>query len=246
MRISSHSAQLAGDDDEQRLERELRREVQLLEPPPGLAHRLGRALGADDPLARRVLAELRQLVEMDRRGARRRRRPRRGRGTTPRAPRAARGAPPARRRARRASRCCSASRAVRSSPAIRASSSSRASRGACLRVRDQRRCRVGGIERRVAVDGARLIEQRAAPRRGGRVEQPLEPVEPPRGDARERRALLVGELAARARRRARGSRAPRAAGTARAGSATGSSRAAARGRLRSARSPRTPAAPRDP
>ena len=55
------------DLDEERLERELRRQVELLEPAPRLAHCLGGPLGAEEPLAGRVLAELVELVEVDRR-----------------------------------------------------------------------------------------------------------------------------------------------------------------------------------
>ena len=44
------TGELAAQRDEQRLERERRRDVELLERTPRLAHRLGRALGADHPL----------------------------------------------------------------------------------------------------------------------------------------------------------------------------------------------------
>src|SRR5262249_4632467 len=51
---------------EQRLEPELRREVELLETSPGRAHCLRSPLCACKTLARGVFTELRQLVEVDR------------------------------------------------------------------------------------------------------------------------------------------------------------------------------------
>src|SRR5438105_15756696 len=53
--------------DEESLQRKPRSEFELLEAPPGLANRLGRALGAEDSLAGGVLHELREPVRVDRR-----------------------------------------------------------------------------------------------------------------------------------------------------------------------------------
>ena len=63
-------SELASELDEQRLEGELGRQVQLLEPSPGLAHGLGGPLRPEQALPRRVLAKHRQLVEVDRRAVR--------------------------------------------------------------------------------------------------------------------------------------------------------------------------------
>ena len=71
-------------------------------------------------------------------------------------------------------------------------------RATCVRVRDQRPRGVARLEA-VGVDGAGLGDQRRAALGGVAVEQPLEPVEPPRRDARERGPPLVVELG-RARR----------------------------------------------
>ena len=191
--------ELALEPHEQRLERELRREVELLELPPRLAHGLGGALGAEHPLARRVARAGRRAGRRGRRRARRRPRRRRGRGTTPRAPRAGRAAPRARRRAARASRAARprapAARGPRPSPP-RAPSPARRH---LLRAREQRASRRRRARTPSRVDGARLREQRRAALGGVAVEQPLEPVEPAGRDARERGALLLVELG-RARR----------------------------------------------
>src|SRR5437764_2428494 len=61
------SGELAGDLHEERLEGELRGQVELLEGPPGLADGLRGALGAEQPVAGRVLLEQRELVQVDRR-----------------------------------------------------------------------------------------------------------------------------------------------------------------------------------
>ena len=58
-------AQLVRDADEEGLQRELGGEVELLELPPGLAGGLGRAFGADEPLAGRVGPELLEPVDVD-------------------------------------------------------------------------------------------------------------------------------------------------------------------------------------
>src|SRR5262249_33499149 len=50
--LLTNPSQLARQPDEERLERQLRREVELLEPPPGLAYRLDGPLRAQEPLAR--------------------------------------------------------------------------------------------------------------------------------------------------------------------------------------------------
>ena len=63
----SPAAQLASEQDEQRLERELRRELELLEPAPRVAHRLGRPLGPEQPLAGRVGPEQLEQVDVRRR-----------------------------------------------------------------------------------------------------------------------------------------------------------------------------------
>ena len=199
--------QLACELDEERLERELRREVELLELPPRLAHRLGRALGAEQALARRVGAQLVEPVDVDRRRARRRRRRRRGRGTRRRAPRAARAAPRARRRAGRAARAARPRAAAARGPATFTSSSSFASAPRSRAHSSSAARRVGRLEAGLAVDGARLLEQRLAPRggaagraaaRAGRAGR--------RRRARARRAA-PRRARARARRRPRASRA---------------------------------------
>ena len=55
------------DPDEQRLECELGLELELLELAPGAPYGLGGALGADEALPRCVLAQLGELVQVDRR-----------------------------------------------------------------------------------------------------------------------------------------------------------------------------------
>src|SRR4051794_16526016 len=62
-----YSRELAGDLHEERLERELRSQVELLEGAPRLPYGLRGALGAEEPVARRVLLEQRELVQVDRR-----------------------------------------------------------------------------------------------------------------------------------------------------------------------------------
>src|SRR5207237_26743 len=54
--------QLAAELNEQRLERQPGRQVELLERTPCLTHELARALGAGEPLGRAVFGELRQAV----------------------------------------------------------------------------------------------------------------------------------------------------------------------------------------
>src|SRR5579862_4288821 len=63
----SRSAKFVGDADEERLERKLRREVELLELSPRLAHELGGPLGAVQPLSARVRLELGETVDVHRR-----------------------------------------------------------------------------------------------------------------------------------------------------------------------------------
>ena len=239
--------QLAAQADEQRLERERRRELELLRLAPGGADELAGPLGPEQPLpASRPRAAPRsrstcttaasapaasddevavpplQLLEHREQLV--------ALGAALRAPDAL---------LRLAAR---SARAPRPTPPPSPSPPRRARR--CPRAAPARRplASNSGIE----VDGARDAEQRLAPLRRGRVEQPLRPVEPAAGDARERRHLLVGQL-----RRARADRGAHGAlreppERRRAGSASGSSPAAGRGRPRRARSPRTAAAPRDP
>ena len=68
-----HGGELPPHAHEQRLERELRRDVELLERAPAPAHDLGGALGAGHALGRRVLGQLGEAVVVDDRalGARR-------------------------------------------------------------------------------------------------------------------------------------------------------------------------------
>src|SRR5438445_11209067 len=58
--------QLSADTNEEGLERELRRQIQLFESPPGLPNGLGGMLCADQALPRRVLTQLWKLVQVDR------------------------------------------------------------------------------------------------------------------------------------------------------------------------------------
>src|SRR5215212_6535864 len=58
-------AELPAQPYEQRLERQRRAEVELLERPPRLPHDLARALGAREPLRRPVLGEHREPVGVD-------------------------------------------------------------------------------------------------------------------------------------------------------------------------------------
>ena len=235
-----------GDADEQRLHRELRRQVELLQHAPRVPHLLGRALRAEQPLARRVLAQQRQLVEVDRRlvgadGDRDEIAVPRGElldlreqllalgaarralhlllGVARRQLELRRCAPPPAHAPRRRVACAFASSAAAASP---------------------------GVERRVAIHRARLLDQQLAALGRLRIEQPLEPVEPAGGDARER---------ARARRRrARGARASTRSRIARSDSRENGTSwqrerivsGSGRGRRRPGRSPRTAAAPRDP
>ena len=93
-----------------------------------------------------------------------------------------------------------------------------------LRVREQRRRGLRGLERRIAVDAlAPARSARRAARATAGSSRRSSAVEPAAGDARERRRARPRRARARARRPARGSRAPTAGGTARAGSASGSS-----------------------
>ena len=54
--------------------------------------------------------------------------------------------------------------------------------------------RLAGLERRIPVDRTRDLEQGLAPTRRIGVEQPVDPVEPPAGHARQGRRLVVGQL----------------------------------------------------
>ncbi len=183
--------------DEERLERELRVQVELLELAPDLADELARALGAGEPLD---ASRPRAARRAGRSGSRRARRPprrRRGRGTRPRAPRATRAAPRARRRAARGEARWSASRCVRSSRSS-ACLAPRARLGPALgRGVEEPRRRVRRLELGIAVDVARELEQRVASLGGGGVEQALDAVEPPAGDARERGQLSAASSGAR-------------------------------------------------
>src|SRR3989442_3172308 len=58
--------QLTTDTNEERLERQLRCKIQLFESPPRLPNGLGSVLCADEAFPRRVLAQLRKLVQVDR------------------------------------------------------------------------------------------------------------------------------------------------------------------------------------
>src|SRR5205823_1566431 len=58
-------AELAPEPDEQRLERERHRELELLGVPPGGPHDLAGPLGVREPLPRRIGPELREPVDVD-------------------------------------------------------------------------------------------------------------------------------------------------------------------------------------
>ena len=122
-------------------------------------------------------------------------RPRRGRGTTPRAPRATRAAPRARRRASARAHALlglarRSGRAPRSPPPRAPSPRPRAR----ARASSSRCAAAGGSKLGSRRPSARDLEQRLAPPRRLRVEQPLDAVEPPAGDPGDRRRLVLGEL----------------------------------------------------
>src|SRR5262249_4816794 len=64
-RRAGHAGEVAPEADEQRVEAELRRDVELLERAPRLAHALARELRARDPLARRILRQSVEPVGVD-------------------------------------------------------------------------------------------------------------------------------------------------------------------------------------
>ena len=198
-------------------------ELELLEEPPRLAHRLGRGLGARQQLDRGVLAQLGEPVEVD---AAADSAPDRDDDEVA-VPRVelleaeqdllALGSPH-----RAAGSLLLLARRSGRAPRSPACARSFASAARSAAMRQQRSAAASAARSRVAVDGARDLEQRLSPPRRLRVEQPLDAVEPPAGDARERRRLLLRELRRAPAISAR-TRAPPAAGTGRAGSASGSS-----------------------
>ena len=128
---------------------------------------------------------------------------------------------------RRGATRCSASRVGRSSPSSLTSSAALASAARSRTPSSSARRRAGRA--RTPGRDRRPARPRAAPaRRSGRlrVEQPREPVEPPRRAPARAPSAPPRAAPARAPRPPRGSPAPTAAGTGRAGSASGSSPAA--------------------
>ncbi len=184
---------LAGDPHEKRLERQLGRQVELLELPPRVADSLGSALGARYPVAARVLAQQIELVEMDRSSL------------------GADGdrdqvAIPGRELLQLGEQLLSLGAALGPLQALiglaRGQVETRDARllelarlGAALRgVAQHRRRRFRGIELRRRVRTTRVLDQRVPPRDRRGIEQPLHPVEPAAGHACKRGALVLGEM----------------------------------------------------
>ena len=190
------SPQLPAQADEQRLERELGVQVELLELAPDLPDELAGTLGAGEPLQRRVLARAPRAGRSGSRALWRPSRRRRGRGTRRRAPRARRAAPRARRRAARGE----AAGRPRAASGRGARARLRRPRAPRRRApRPPRGCRRRGLARaRTPGRGRRLrasVEQRVAAARrppgraGGRRDRA----------GRRRRARAPSPLEARAR-----------------------------------------------
>src|SRR5262249_49440066 len=186
---SDRTGELTAQPHEKGLERQPRREVELLEGAPGLADELACPLGAGEPLGRAVGGQLLEPVVMDDRtlGA-----DRNGDEV----------AVPGRELLERGEQLLALGAALRAPNALLGLARGEIERLALLlgvglrfgatlaRALEDPRGRIGGLELRVGIDAPCDLEQRVATRSGRRIEQPRHAVEASGGDTGERRRLV--------------------------------------------------------